>query len=190
MRAAGLHPVATLLESQAVLIRSRRPSPPEHAELVERIVSRIAGVVAAGKYVLCNYNIRRSDVPEAVKITPGRRAATVSPLDDGEWAAVGAMVLKSELASVMDRLQAAGATDILVTALVRWGNMRAPLTPADQLPSLTALDAHARLDLSRHARCVRVQCGRRGSTEGEARLRCRGSRTRTAAGASWSALAR
>lgn len=119
MRAAGLHPVATLLDSQAVLIRSRRPSAPEHAELIERVVSRIAGVVAAGKYVLCNYNIRRADVPEAVKITPGRRAATVSPLDDGEWAAVGAMVLKSELASVMDRLQATGATDILVTALVR-----------------------------------------------------------------------
>lgn len=104
MRAAGLHPIATLLSSQAVLIRSNKPNP-DNVELITRVSSRIAGVIAAGKYVLCSYNISRARVHEATKVTPGRRAATVSPLDDSDWVAVSSMVLKAEVADVMDRLQ-------------------------------------------------------------------------------------
>lgn len=104
MRAAGLHAIETLLTSEAVLIRSNKPSS-THDELIERITSRIAGVVAAGKYVLCNYNIPRANIPQAIQITPGRRAPTVSPLDDPEWVAVSSMVLKAQVADVMDRLQ-------------------------------------------------------------------------------------
>ena len=104
MRAAGLHAIETVLVSQAVLIRSNKPAN-EHDPLIERITSRIAGVVAAGKYVLCNYNIPRKVVAEATRVTPGRRAATVSPLDDPDWVAVSSMVLKAEVADVMDKLQ-------------------------------------------------------------------------------------
>ncbi|GAA5948158.1 hypothetical protein JCM3775_003142 [Rhodotorula graminis] len=120
MRAAGLHPIETILTSQAVLIRSNKPKPScdaSHAALIDRISQRIAGVVAAGKFVLCNYNIRRDMVPEATKVTPGRRAPTVSPLDDPEWVAVSSMVLKAQVADVMDRLQEIGASDILVVGL-------------------------------------------------------------------------
>ncbi|GAA5940566.1 ATP phosphoribosyltransferase [Sporobolomyces koalae] len=116
MRAAGLHAIETILTSEAVLIRSNKPAD-EHADLIKRITSRVAGHIAAGKYVLCNYNIARKNVVEATKVTPGRRAATVSPLDDPEWVAVSSMVLKAEVAGVMDRLQAIGASDILVIGL-------------------------------------------------------------------------
>ncbi|GAA6024489.1 hypothetical protein JCM10207_004512 [Rhodosporidiobolus poonsookiae] len=116
MRAAGLHAIETILSSEAVLIRANKPEV-AHDELIERITSRIAGVVAAGKYVLCNYNIARQNVSAATQITPGRRAATVSPLDDPEWVAVSSMVAKAEVADVMDRLQAIGATDVLVIGL-------------------------------------------------------------------------
>jgi len=105
MRAAGLHAIETILTSQAVLIRSNKPAEPHHDALIERITSRIAGVVAAGKFVLCNYNVPRKMVHEATKVTPGRRAPTVSPLDDPEWVAVSSMVLKAQVADVMDRLQ-------------------------------------------------------------------------------------
>lgn len=107
MRAAGLIAIATLLTSEAVLIRSATPNP-ANAELIERVTSRVAGVIAAGKYVLCNYNVPRALVKEATKITPGRRAASVSPLEDNEWVSVSSMVLKAEVADVMDRLQLIG----------------------------------------------------------------------------------
>lgn len=120
MRAAGLHPIETILTSQAVLIRSNKPKPSadaSHSALIDRISQRIAGVVAAGKFVLCNYNIRRDMVPEATKVTPGRRAPTVSPLDDPEWVAVSSMVLKAQVADVMDRLQVRLALSLAVPLL-------------------------------------------------------------------------
>ena len=93
MRAAGLHPIATVLETQAQLVRSTTLKHPELAPLIDKITSRIAGVVASEKYVLCQYNMRRDKLHDATSITPGRRAATVSPLDDGEWVAVSVMVV-------------------------------------------------------------------------------------------------
>lgn len=113
MRAAGLHPIATLLTSQAVLIRSNKINSANSA-LIELVTSRIAGVIAAGRYVLCNYNIPRASVHEATLVTPGRRAATVTPLDDPEWVAVSSMVLKADVANIMDKLQLIGASDILI----------------------------------------------------------------------------
>jgi len=117
MRAAGLHPISTILVSEAVLIRSAKVADAAHNGLIDRITSRIAGVIAAGKYVLCNYNIERTRLKDATAITPGRRAATVSPLDDEGWVAVSAMVERKKVAEVMDELQLIGACDILIIAL-------------------------------------------------------------------------
>jgi ATP phosphoribosyltransferase len=117
MRAAGLHAIHTILASQAVLIHSSRPSP-EHAALIQKVTARIAGVIAAKRYVLCNYNVPRKNLDSCTAITPGRRAATVSPLDDPEWVAVSAMVEKASLADTMDKLGERGATDILVIGIV------------------------------------------------------------------------
>ena len=51
------------------------------------------------------------------KLTPGRRAPTVSPLEDGDWAAVSSMIEKKSMAEVMDKLVAAGAEDVLILKL-------------------------------------------------------------------------
>ncbi|KAG1739415.1 histidine biosynthesis HisG, partial [Suillus paluster] len=60
---------------------------------------RIAGVIAAGKYVVCEYNIRRDSLPQATVITPGRRAPTISPLEEEGWVAVSSMVEKKNIAT-------------------------------------------------------------------------------------------
>ena len=111
MRAAGLIPLSTVVHSTAVLISSSHPSSPS---LVSLIASRIKGVITAQRYVLCQYNIPRRLLEEATKITPGKRAPTITALEDKEWAAVSSMVVKKEAAGVMDRLQEVGAEDVLV----------------------------------------------------------------------------
>ncbi|KAK9388036.1 hypothetical protein V1515DRAFT_568673 [Lipomyces mesembrius] len=111
MRAAGLKAIETIFETSAVLIASQHPT---HPDLLEIIVSRIKGVIAAGKYVLCNYNCPREKLDVVINITPGRRAPTVSPLEDEDWVAVSSMVEKKRIAEVMDKLRATGAEDILV----------------------------------------------------------------------------
>lgn len=116
MRAAGLHAIATLMTSEAILISSATPRP-EFAPLMETITSRIAGVLASDKYVLCQYNVPRDRLSSAVQITPGRRAPTVSTIDTDGWVAVSVMVEKKEAANVMDQLVAVGATDIFTIKL-------------------------------------------------------------------------
>ena len=111
MKAAGLKAIATVLSSTAVLIKSRSPSNPE---LVKRIAQRIGGVITAQKYILCQYNIPRSLLDRGTKITPGKRAPTITTLEDSDWVAVSSMVEKSRVAVVMDELTGVGATDILV----------------------------------------------------------------------------
>lgn len=135
MRAAGLHAIATLLTTEAVLIASKhtleprsanspssersspKPHDPSFVPLIQRITSRIAGVVASSRYVLLLYNIKRDMLEKAKTITPGRRAPTISPLEEPGWVAVNVMVESAKLADAMDRLEEMGAEDILVTKL-------------------------------------------------------------------------
>ncbi len=117
MRACGLVALTTLLASQAVLIKPTKPHKRSNVQLISLITARIRGVIAASKYVLCTYNIQATRVPEALAITPGRRAATVTPLAGGEWNAISSMVLKATVANVMDQLEEVGASDILITGI-------------------------------------------------------------------------
>jgi ATP phosphoribosyltransferase len=114
MRAAGLRPIATLLQSEAVLIRSTTPKHAHITPLIDKITARIAGVIAARKYIVCQYNVLRSKLSTATAVTPGRRAPTISPLEDPEWVAVSSMVERSKMADVMDQLVSVGAEDILI----------------------------------------------------------------------------
>ncbi|KAK4190548.1 hypothetical protein QBC35DRAFT_377793 [Podospora australis] len=111
MKAAGLKAIDTVVETSAILIKSKAPSNPE---MVNLIAARINGVITAQKYVLCQYNVPRASLAEATKWTPGKRAPTVTSLEEEGWVAVSAMVEKKRIATVMDELTKVGATDILV----------------------------------------------------------------------------
>lgn len=111
MRAAGLKAIDTVVESTAVLIKSQKPS---NQDMIDLIASRIRGVITAQKYVLCQYNIERTRMAEAVQITPGKTAPTVTALDANDWVAISSMVEKKKIALVMDDLSKLGAEGILV----------------------------------------------------------------------------
>ncbi|KAJ3341579.1 ATP phosphoribosyltransferase (ATP-PRTase) (ATP-PRT) [Gonapodya sp. JEL0774] len=114
MRAAGLVSIHTLLESETVLVAN--PNTTKH-HLVTKLTNRISGYVNAQRYYYCTYNAPKDRIKEFHRITPGKKAPTVTPLDDEMWVSVSAMVEKKSAAEVMDRLMAAGATDILLFAL-------------------------------------------------------------------------
>jgi len=117
MRAAGLHAIATVMKTEAVLIKSATQKHPQLAPLIALITKRIAGVIAANKYVVCQYNITRDKLAAARQITPGRRAPTVSPIEQENWVAVSCMVEKARIAEIMDELMRVGAEDIFVFSL-------------------------------------------------------------------------
>ncbi|CAG8927695.1 unnamed protein product [Penicillium salamii] len=110
MKAAGLQAIDTVVSSTAVLVKSRQ----SNSDILTLLTSRLRGVITAQKFVLCQYNIPRAQLPVASKITPGKRAPTITALEEENWVAVSSMVEKKRVATVMDELTKVGATDILV----------------------------------------------------------------------------
>jgi len=100
---------------ETVLIQNRER---RHAELADRVVRRIEGVVIARSYSLLEYNVRRDKLAEAEKITPGFNSPTVSSLEDPLWCAVRVMVKRSAIVETLDRLEAIGASAILETQII------------------------------------------------------------------------
>ena len=60
---------------------------------------------------------KRQALHQALEITPGRRAATITTIEEQGWCAVSSMVERVNVASIMDRLEAVGASDILILGI-------------------------------------------------------------------------
>jgi ATP phosphoribosyltransferase len=122
LRGAGLTVFGEpLLESEAVLIRSREGRPEltessgRNGTQVDVLVRRLQGVLVARGYVMMDYDVRVELVERACALTPGLESPTVSPLHDRGWVAVRAMVPRTTTNRVMDELYDLGARAILVT---------------------------------------------------------------------------
>ncbi len=104
-----------ILKSEAILVRSPRiaADSPE-LSVLER---RLQGVLTAHRYVLMDYDIPTDKVSAAVAITPGFESPTVSPLHNSAWSAVRAMVPRSDVNALMDKLYSVGARAIIVTSI-------------------------------------------------------------------------
>ena len=103
---------------ETVLIQNRERY---SADVADRVVRRLEGVVIARDYSLLEYNIPRSQLAAAEAITPGFNSPTVAALEDSAWCAVRAMVKRKNAIDIMERLEALGASAILETAI---GNCR------------------------------------------------------------------
>lgn len=115
LRAAGLDVFGEpILTSEAVLVRRAEGPVPAGLDVLTR---RLQGVLTAHEYVLMDYDVPLELVDRAVAITPGLESPTVSPLHNSQWAAVRAMVRRSQTNRVMDALYDLGARAILVTSI-------------------------------------------------------------------------
>ena len=99
---------------ETVLIQNKSM---REAELADRVVRRLEGVVIARSYSLLEYNVPRSKLKEAEELTPGFSSPTVSSLEDPDWCAIRAMVRHKEVISIMEKLEALGAVAILETQI-------------------------------------------------------------------------
>jgi ATP phosphoribosyltransferase len=115
LEANGLTPVALVLRSEAVLIRSPKPIDPALAHLADSVIARFKGVTASqgAKYVMMN--APRAALPQISDILPGAGAPTVTPLAGNEdYVAVHAVCQESVFWETLEKLKAAGASAILV----------------------------------------------------------------------------
>jgi ATP phosphoribosyltransferase len=114
LAANRLRVLAEIGRYESVLIQNRDR---RQAELADRVVRRLEGVVIARSWSLVEYNILKVKLAEAEKITPGFSSPTINPLEDPAWCAVRVMVRRGEVIDVMERLEALGAHAILETQI-------------------------------------------------------------------------
>lgn len=113
-----LRPIATVLDSEAVLVASRSAlADPERRANIDRIVMRIDAVRAARRYKYVMMNAPEAALPAIRAVLPGLRAPTVIPLPDPGWVAVHAAIEEEVFWESIERLRAAGASEILVSSL-------------------------------------------------------------------------
>jgi len=115
LEANGLVPLDTVLESEAVLVRTMKTLPPEKAELSDNLLRRIEGVLATqeSKYIMLN--APEEALERIAKILPGAEAPTIIPLagTPGHFA-VHAVCKESVFWETLQALKGAGASAILV----------------------------------------------------------------------------
>jgi ATP phosphoribosyltransferase len=115
LAATGLVEVATLLESEAVVIQTEeRLSEPKQA-LVDRMLQRLDGVlqVRESKYIMLH--APRSALAEIRDLLPGSEAPTVMPLDGADdKVAVHAVCRENVFWETLENLKGAGASSLLV----------------------------------------------------------------------------
>lgn len=118
LEANGLRPVETVLDSQAALIRTRKPLDEGRTTIAQQLLSRLDGVLATkeSKYIMLN-------APgEALKgitdLLPGAEAPTILPLHGrpGHFA-VHAVCQESVFWETLQKLKMAGASAILVVPI-------------------------------------------------------------------------
>jgi ATP phosphoribosyltransferase len=118
LEANRLRAVETVLDSEALLVRTGRPLPQAKAPLVAPLVSRIEGVLATrdSKYIMLNAT--EDALAKITAILPGAEAPTIVPLHGrpGHFA-VHAVCQESVFWETLQKLKEAGASAILVVPI-------------------------------------------------------------------------
>jgi ATP phosphoribosyltransferase len=113
-----LRPIATILESEAVLVANPRSLDDAGKRAnIDRLVMRIDAVRAAKRYKYLMMNAPESALPAIRAVVPGLKSPTIVPLADPGWVAVHTAVEEDAFWESIERLRAAGATEILVSSL-------------------------------------------------------------------------
>ena len=118
LEANGLRSVETVLDSQAVLIRTLKPLDVGRAAIAAQLLSRLDGVLATkeSKYIMLN---APSEALRGITdLLPGAEAPTILPLHGrpGHFA-VHAVCQESVFWETLQKLKAAGASAILVVPI-------------------------------------------------------------------------
>jgi len=118
LEANGLKALDMVLDSQAVLIRTRKPLDAGREGIADQLVTRIDGVLATkeSKYIMLNAT--SESLRAITALLPGAEAPTIVPLHGrpGHFA-VHAVCQESVFWETLQKLKAAGASAILVVPI-------------------------------------------------------------------------
>ena len=112
----NLKEVEVMLTSEAVLAVSPEIDT-EREAILDKLLFRIRAVLKGRSYKYVLLNAPNDKVDEIIKMLPGMKSPTVLPLAEEGWSSVHSVVDKNQFWDVIDKLKAAGAQGILVSAI-------------------------------------------------------------------------
>jgi ATP phosphoribosyltransferase len=115
LRLNGLRPIATLLESQAVLVS--RPGQIDRSPLIAPLVAMLRSVADARGKEYMMMNAPAASIDRIRALIPGLSGPTVMPLADPEMIAVHSVVERRRLWDLVPALKEVGARDILIVPI-------------------------------------------------------------------------
>lgn len=114
LRRHGMEIVDVLMESRTQLIANPAAyEDPDKRRAIEELTILLRGAVDARGKVLVKLNIDKDRLDGIVEALPAMRAPTVSQLSESGFYAVETVVAKSEINTLIPRLKALGAEDII-----------------------------------------------------------------------------
>lgn len=115
LEANGLKAFETILESEAVLIRSARELSREKADILDKLMNRIDGVLKSAETKYIMMNAPKSAVGKITSLLPGSDAPTIMPLaGSDDLVAIQAVCTENVFWETLEGLKALGARAILV----------------------------------------------------------------------------
>ena len=114
LRRHGMDIIDVILESRTQLIANQAAyDDPEKRLAIEELKILLRGAVDARGKVLVKLNVEEDKLEPVVALLPAMRAPTVSRLAESGYLAVETIVAKRAINTLIPRLKAAGATDIV-----------------------------------------------------------------------------
>lgn len=118
LRANNLKIVDTLMTSSTRMYASKKAlENPEKKQKIMELKMLFESVLNARSRVMLEMNVSRENFENLIKSLPSMKSPTVSPLFGDDGYAVKIAVKKSEVPTLLPKLQKLGATDILEYAL-------------------------------------------------------------------------
>lgn len=116
--ANGLREVATVLESEALLIATPALAP-EKQDILDRLLFRLRANRNAKRHRYILLNAPNDRLETIAALIPGMKSPTVLPLAEPGWSSLHSVISEEVFWDVLEQLKAAGAEGILVAPLER-----------------------------------------------------------------------
>ncbi|WP_395768703.1 ATP phosphoribosyltransferase [Aquirufa sp.] len=109
----GLKEVATVFQSQAVLIANKSLSSEKKA-ILAKLLFRIDSVQRGQNVKYVVLNAKASDLDKIKSLLPGMKAPSVMPLAEQGWVSIHSVISENDFWDIIEALREAGAQGILV----------------------------------------------------------------------------
>ncbi len=103
-----------IYDSEASLVANKKALDNGRKPLIDKLMTRFNGVLAAKNYKYVMMNAPETILPNLQKIVPGLKSPTISPLATKGWISIQTVIKEEVFWETVEKLKAAGAQGIIV----------------------------------------------------------------------------